>query len=114
MNIPMAIASNKREAPTIKLIEHFGWTSYFYSIQCSDSQLTIRNKDEMIQSILNSNNTFINSYFVGDTVNDGLSANLNQLKFIRANYGYGSNQDWSRVIISQSIATILDIESIFI
>ena len=114
MNIPMAIASNKREAPTIKLIEHFGWTSYFYSIQCSDSQLTIRNKDEMIQGILNSNNTFINSYFVGDTVNDGLSANLNQLKFIRANYGYGSNQDWSRVIISQSIATILDIESIFI
>jgi len=103
MNISMAIATNKRETPTLKLIEHFGWNNYFYSIQCSDTQLRVRNKDEMIQSIININNIFMNSYFVGDTVNDGISANLNQLKFIKASYGYGQEQEWSKVNIKKSI-----------
>lgn len=114
LNIPMAIATNKRKAPTIKLIENFGWTRYFCSIQCSDSQLTFRNKDEMIQRIIKTNNIFMNSYFVGDTVNDGLSANLNQLKFIQAYYGYGRDQDWSNVKINKSIETFEELESIII
>lgn len=114
MNIPMAIATNKREAPTIKLIERFGWSSFFNSIQCSDSQLNLRNKDEMIQCIINANNIFVNSYFVGDTVNDGVSANLNKLKFIQACYGYGLEQDWSNVKISLSVKDPLELETIFI
>ena len=28
-NIPMAVATNKRLAPTNKLIDHFGWNDYF-------------------------------------------------------------------------------------
>jgi phosphoglycolate phosphatase len=50
--ILMAVATNKRYAPTIKLINHFNWQKYFTSIECSDSQSQIRNKDEMIQEIL--------------------------------------------------------------
>jgi phosphoglycolate phosphatase len=69
--ISMAIATNKRYAPTIKLINHFNWQDYFTSIECSDSQSQIRNKDEMIQEILKNNN-FNKAFFVGDTVNDGL------------------------------------------
>ncbi|MFZ8988221.1 MAG: HAD family hydrolase, partial [Methylophilaceae bacterium] len=37
-NIPMAVATNKRLAPTEKLMDHFGWNDYFLSIECSDSQ----------------------------------------------------------------------------
>ena len=44
----------------------------------------MRNKDAMIQDIINQNEVFYGSYFFGDTVNDGLSANLNQLPFIKA------------------------------
>ena len=96
-NIPMAVATNKRSVPTQKLINHFGWNDYFQSVECSDSQSRIRNKDAMIQDIINHNGSFSGGYFIGDTVNDGLSANLNQLQFIKASYGYGRNQDWSKV-----------------
>ena len=102
-NIPMAVATNKRLAPTQKLMDHFGWNDYFSFIECSDSQNQIRNKDAMIQDIINQNESFYESYFIGDTVNDGISANINQLLFIRACYGYGRDQDWSKVTTYQEI-----------
>jgi len=108
-NIPMAVATNKRLAPTQKLIDHFGWNEYFSSIECSDSQSEMRNKDAMIQDIINQNQSFHGSYFIGDTVNDGLSANLNQLPFIKACYGYGQNQDWSKVTIHNEIHQFIEI-----
>ena len=108
-NIPMAIATNKRLAPTQKLMDHFGWNEYFSSIECSDSQNEMRNKDAMIQDIINHNESFHGSYFIGDTVNDGLSANLNQLLFIKACYGYGRDQDWSKVTTYQEIHQFIEI-----
>lgn len=106
--ILMAIATNKRYAPTIKLINNFNWQDYFTFIECSDSQNLIRNKDEMIQEVLKNNN-FHKAFFVGDTVNDGLSANLNQLPFIWARYGYGRDQDWSKVNVKKSIQEFKEI-----
>jgi phosphoglycolate phosphatase len=111
-HIPMAVATNKRLVPTKKLIDHFGWEEYFHFIECSDSQPQIRNKDAMIQDIINQNEVFYGSYFFGDTVNDGLSANLNQLPFIKCSYGYGRDQDWKKVLIHQEInqfSEILDL-----
>ena len=108
-NIPMAVATNKRLAPTEKLMDHFGWNDYFQFIECSDSQSEMRNKDVMIQDIINQNKSFHGSYFIGDTVNDGLSANLNQLPFIKACYGYGRNQDWSKVTTYQEIHQFIEI-----
>ena len=106
--ISMAVATNKRYVPTIKLINHFDWQKYFTSIECSDSQSQIRNKDEMIQEILKKNN-FNKTFFIGDTVNDGLSANLNQLPFILALYGYGRDQDWSKVKVKKGIENFTEI-----
>jgi len=105
----MAVATNKRLAPTQKLLDHFGWNDYFSFIECSDSQPDMRNKDEMIQDIINHNKSFYGSYFIGDTVNDGLSANLNQLRFIKACYGYGRDQDWSKVTTHQEIHQFIEI-----
>jgi len=102
-NISMALATNKRLTPTQKLIDHFGWGNYFQLIECSDSNPKIRNKDLMIQDIINQQKIFHKSFFVGDTVNDGLSANLNKLYFIKANYGYGQKQDWTKVRIFKTI-----------
>ena len=102
-NISMALATNKRLTPTQKLIDHFGWGNYFQLIECSDSNPKIRNKDLMIQDIINQQKIFHKSFFVGDTVNDGLSANLNKLFFIKANYGYGQKQDWTKVRIFKTI-----------
>lgn len=102
-NISMALATNKRLTPTQKLIDYFGWGNYFQLIECSDSNPKIRNKDLMIQDIINQQKIFHKSFFVGDTVNDGLSANLNKLFFIKANYGYGQKQDWTKVRIFKTI-----------
>jgi len=93
----MAIATNKRLAPTTKILQHFGWDLFFISVECSDSEVVIRDKHQMIKTIVEKNSSFKNAYFVGDTVGDGLSANANGLPFIKANYGYGKHQDWSNV-----------------
>lgn len=108
-NIPMALATNKRLAPTQKLLDHFGWNDYFLSVECSDSQPEMRNKDAMIQDIIQQDGSFSRSYFVGDTINDGLSANKNKLRFIKADYGYGYLQDWSQVKVFQSIESFKNI-----
>ena len=108
-NIPIAVATNKRLVPTKKLIDHFGWNEYFLLIECSDSQPEMRNKDAMIQDIINQNKSFYGSYFIGDTVNDGLSANLNQLPFIKACYGYGQEQDWTKVASFKEIHQFIEI-----
>lgn len=108
-NISMAVATNKRYAPTQKLMNHFGWENFFVFVECCDSQPQIRNKDTMIQDIINYDDSFYGSYFVGDTVNDGLSANLNQLPFIKASYGYGRDQDWSNVITNQEIYEFIEV-----
>ena len=108
-NIPMAVATNKRLAPTQKLIDHFGWNDYFSYIECSDSQSEKRNKDVMIQDIINQNKLFQSGYFIGDTVNDGLSAKINQMYFIRANYGYGANQDWTNILIYKELNNFKDV-----
>ena len=39
--IPMAIATNKRVAPTKKLINYFRWNQYFNYIECSNSDWEI-------------------------------------------------------------------------
>ena len=105
----MAIATNKRHAPTIKLINHYNWQDYFITIECSDDRSFIRNKDEMIQDILNKDKNFYKAFFIGDTVNDGLSANLSELNFIKADYGYGRDQDWSKVNVKQGIQNFSEI-----
>jgi phosphoglycolate phosphatase len=99
----MAIATNKRQIPIKKLIHHFGWDDYFKFIECIDSKPNVRNKDLMIKDIFNKDSSFCGGIFVGDTVNDGINANKNKLKFIKACYGYGKEQDWSKVIINKSI-----------
>ena len=57
-NIPMAIATNKRSAPTQKLIDYFGWNDYFLFIECCDSQSNLKKKNVMIKDIIKENKIF--------------------------------------------------------
>jgi phosphoglycolate phosphatase len=99
----MAIATNKRLAPTIKILEHLHWEQFFTSVECSDSEAVIRDKLQMIKTIVEKDVSFKNAYFVGDTVGDGLSANSSKLTFIKASYGYGRTEDWGIIKIFKSI-----------
>ena len=102
----MAIATNKRLAPTIKILRHLHWDPFFISVECSDSEVIIRDKHQMIKTIIEKDNDFKGAYFVGDTVGDGLSANKSHTPFIKASYGYGQAQDWSGVTTFKSINTL--------
>lgn len=53
----------------------------------------MRNKSEMIETIIKKDNDFKDAFFVGDAVGDGLSANSSKLPFIKASYGYGRTED---------------------
>ena len=107
--IPIALATNKRQVPTLKLIDYFKWDTYFNIIKCSDSDEEIIDKNTMIYKIINQDERFKSSYFIGDTMNDGLSANKNNLNFIKANYGYGKNQKWTDINITAEIDDIYDL-----
>ena len=102
----MAIATNKRLAPTIKILQHFSWEQFFTSVECSDSEAVMRDKQLMIEDIIQKDNDFKGGYFVGDTVGDGLSANNSHMPFIKASYGYGQAQDWSGVTVFQTINSL--------
>lgn len=102
----LALATNKRSAPTETLLKKYKLNDYFDWVACIDNYPTQKNKTEMLSTILGENNIFKKAYFVGDTVGDGITANKNNLKFIRASYGYGKSEDWHGVQIFKSINQI--------
>jgi len=102
----MAIATNKRLAPTIKILKHLHWDPFFLFVECSDSEEVMRDKPQMIQAIQEKNIGFKDAFFVGDTVGDGLSANNSDMPFIKASYGYGQAQDWSGVTVFQTVNSL--------
>ena len=108
----MSIATNKRLAPTTKILQHFSWDQFFISVECSDSGPLMRDKDQMIKTIIEKDSDFKGAFFVGDTVGDGLSANRNKLTFIKANYGYGSTEDWGIIKIFKSIDALHELLAI--
>lgn len=109
MGHKIAIATNKRKKPTIKIINHLGWNEFFLSIECSDSEIKQRNKSEMIEDLFTKDIDFKKAFFVGDTVGDITAAISKKLKFIKASYGYGGNQDWSSFKIYKEIKKIEDL-----
>ncbi len=112
MGHKMAIATNKRKMPTLKIINHLGWEKFFLIIECSDSEIKIRDKSKMIQSIINKDNDFKKGFFVGDTLGDASASSYHNLKFIKAKYGYGEKQDWESVDIFQIIENFKDLAEI--
>lgn len=110
--IPMSIATNKRSAPTLKLISHYGWMNYFEFVECSDSGKNKITKDEMIKNIIKKNKQYKTALFIGDTNGDYLAAKKNNLKFIYANYGYGDIESFyeeDNIISISSISNIINL-----
>jgi phosphoglycolate phosphatase len=105
----IAIATNKRQSPTMSLIKHYGWTEYFEWIACIDKHQNVASKSEMLKIYLEKYKHFKSATFIGDTVDDGLSAYENNLSFIWAKYGYGCNQNWSNIPIKKSILSLVDL-----
>ena len=105
------IATNKRGSPTRKLINFYGWDSFFKWIGCMDEFKEYKNKSELVKNEIINKREYEEIYFVGDTVNDGITANENNIPFIFAKFGYGEKQDWSKIEIAKTISSLKDIKN---
>jgi len=105
----LCILTNKRSLPTKKLLKHYKWTNHFDWIACADMFPTQKNKSEVLRKQKINEGDYKNIYVVGDTIADGLAANSKNYRFIKANYGYGKNQDWKNINFFSEIDNILDI-----
>ena len=100
----LAIATNKRQEATLKLINYYGWNEYFQWVGCANEKIEeIKNKNKLVTFYIKNNPQFSDAYFVGDTENDGSAAMHNKLKFIKVEYGYGQKQKWIDFDIYSSI-----------
>jgi len=109
----LAIATNKRQEVTLKLINHYGWNDYFHWIGCANEKKEgVRNKNELVTFYIKNNPQFTDAYFVGDTENDGSAAMYNKLKFIKVNYGYGQKQKWININVHNSINNFNELTNI--
>lgn len=105
----ICIVTNKRANPTHKLVDYYGWKKFFYWIACMDENPDVKNKTELIALKKINKKKYESIYFVGDTLSDGLAAQNFNIPFIKANYGYGSSQNWENINIYREISNFNEI-----
>ena len=110
-NDEIFIATNKRGAPTRKLINFYGWNPLLDWIGCMDEFKEYKNKSELVKNKITNKKRYEKIYFVGDTINDGITANENNISFILAKYGYGKKQNWSEISINKTISSLIEIKN---
>jgi len=91
------IVTNKRSKPTKLILEHLSINQYFSEVVCPDTfKVKFKNKTELITDLIQRRSLIKSeSLMIGDTIHDGEAANLNQLDFALAEYGYGSHDNYS-------------------
>lgn len=94
--IPMAIATNKRLTPALKILEHFGWGEYFRIVGTLDAPGNHHaDKASLLKSMLAETQADAKTvHYMGDKWEDGEAAMANGMPFIAAGWGYG---DWDKV-----------------
>ncbi len=105
----IAIATNKRSYPTNKLIKCYKWEKQFLWVACLDKFPSASNKAEMVQDVIKAGGKHSSIFFIGDTKNDAVAAKYNNIPFIKANYGYGKDENWNDFEIYKSIDNAKDI-----
>ena len=99
----LSVLTNKRAIPTHKLINHYKWNDLFDWVACMDEYPDLKNKSELLKKQDIPKKNYSKILLVGDTVNDGITAEKNEIDFIKVNYGYGREQDWQGINIFKSI-----------
>jgi phosphoglycolate phosphatase len=85
------LATNKRNAPTRLILDHFGWSSLFqsvYALDMYDSRLS--DKGALLKHLLEERALRpADALYIGDKTEDGLAAEQNGLEFVGVRWGYG-------------------------
>jgi phosphoglycolate phosphatase len=89
----MFVATNKRYAPTRKIIEHLRWTDSFEGTYTLDGFTpSLASKAQLLERMFESTRLAKEScVYVGDRHEDFLAAKANQTPFIFVTWGYGKS-----------------------
>ena len=92
-NFKLFIATNKRNIPTINIINFLNWDNFFDGIYAIDSfASTVSSKSEIISKIISYHCLDIDSVaYVGDLEADGMAAEICSVPFFMAGWGYSGN-----------------------
>lgn len=91
LQLPMAIATNKRRTPTLKIVDHFGWSGYFQLVGTLDG-MTVAPADKaaLLGYLLKEMQLAAErTLYLGDKWEDGEAATVNGMPFAAADWGYG-------------------------
>lgn len=90
--IALHIVTNKRIAPTRRILEHLGWTPRFAGIYALDAlEPAAPHKPALVTEVLRREGlTAARSWMVGDSAEDRRAAESNGLRFFGAAWGYGA------------------------
>ena len=85
------VATNKRIAPTRAIVDRLGWASYFEGLYALDSyQPRLVDKGTLLRHLLAERQLVgADCVYVGDKHEDGTAADINEIPFIAAHWGYG-------------------------
>lgn len=88
--VQVHLATNKRHAPTLLILEHLGWLPWFRSVYALDmAGLGLRDKTQMVAAQLrNEGIAAANAWYVGDRREDREAARNNAIGFIGVDWGY--------------------------
>lgn len=102
--IPMGIATNKRKIPTLKILGHLGWESYFSVVGALDNvSPPYVNKGALISAVLAEMAVEASTtIYIGDKREDWEAAQANQMPFVAVGWGYGqwNNPDYDGMVIA--------------
>lgn len=92
---PLYIVTNKRLAPTERIISHLGWGSYFTGIYSPDSIMpAAASKTVLLAHVLSACRIdTVHCVYVGDTLADKEAAEANALPCLLVDHGYGDIAD---------------------
>jgi phosphoglycolate phosphatase len=90
--IALHIVTNKRIAPTRRILEHLGWTPRFAGVYALDAlQPPAPHKPALVAEVLRRERVLAaRSWMVGDSAEDRRAAEANGLRFFGAAWGYGA------------------------
>ena len=85
------LATNKREKPTLLLLDQLGLAPHFKSVYCLDSRSPgFANKGAMLQALVIEQALTLDAcIYIGDTSHDEAAAASAKLPFVAVEWGYG-------------------------
>jgi phosphoglycolate phosphatase len=92
--VSLHIVTNKRRVPTLRILDMFGWSEVFATVNTLDASAPGTSKVEVVSRLLTRLNAPVTSVaLVGDSLDDAIAARSNHLSFAWASWGFGSESE---------------------